>query len=114
MGIKYSPYVVGCKIGKQIYLNPKLKQHPELHRAILTHEKAHSNKYTKGDFLHDISNKELSGLKWKFYKFMLNNPRTFLGLLPLMKIDDNWVFDVSLSFIWMLFLIIIISIGVML
>lgn len=95
--IKYSEYVVGCRIGNEIYLHPKLYTEPELYKAVLMHEREHTEGYTLNDFLMDLENHHMKGLKKKFYKFMLKNPKTILGLSPIIRIGGHWVFDATMT-----------------
>lgn len=94
--IKYSPYTVGCRIGDTIYLHPKLYTDPELYQAVLTHEKQHTNNFNRTDFFADVSNIELRDVKTNFYKFMFKNPKTFIALLPITRIDKKWTIDIAM------------------
>jgi len=100
MEIKYSKNVVGCRIEEEIYINPDLYNYPKLYHAVLSHEKKHTSSITKKDFLMDLSNKELRGVKKTYYKFILTHPRTLLGFLPLSKVGGHWSLDLSLLFFW--------------
>ncbi len=110
MEIKYSKNVVGCRIGEEIYLNPDLYNYPKLYQAILTHEKKHTESMTKHDFLMDLSNKDLRGVKKSYYKFIIKHPRTLLGFLPLSKVGEHWTFDVTLFIFWVVVFIILLFI----
>jgi hypothetical protein len=102
MEIKYSKNVVGCRIGKEIFLNPDLYNYPKLYTAVLEHEQAHTDSVTKKDFLLDLSNKQLKGHKKAFYSFILSHPRTLLGFLPITKVGKHWAIDIELLIFWIL------------
>jgi len=102
MQIKYSENVVGCRIGEDIYLNPNLESVPELRAAILEHEKGHTGRFSMKDLFMDIDNKELRGVKFEYWKFILNNPKSLLGFLPVTRIDKEWSIDIPILLIWIL------------
>lgn len=104
--IQYSKNTVGCRVGGDIFLHPKLYKYPKLYHAVLSHEKKHSNKFTLDDVQLDFVNDDLKSVKPEFYKFMLRHPRTFLGWLPLTKIGKHWAFDLQLAGIWLFAIVI--------
>ncbi len=108
MEIKYSKNVVGCRIGKEIFVNPNLYKYGELYIAVLTHEKKHTDTVSKKDFLLDLSNKELKGHKKDYYKFILTHPRTLLGFLPITKVGKHWAIDAELLLFWTIVILVII------
>jgi len=107
MKLKYSPNVIGCKIGDEIYVNPHLSNDKLLFSAILTHEKKHSGTFTPGDFKLDLINSDLRKVRGLYWKFMFKHPRAMLSLLPITKVDKYWGFDISLTLFWAFALIII-------
>lgn len=100
MKIKYSPNVIGCRIGDEIYLNPALKECPKLYTAILKHEKNHSSGLRLKDLKMDLNNNELKGVKKEYYTFLLKHPKSLLSFLPISKVGKHWCFDVSSGLIW--------------
>lgn len=109
MRVKNTPYVVGCNVGGTIYLNPDLKKYPDLRRAIIKHELEHSNGYTTKDFFIDLKNTHLKGLKKDYYSFIIKHPKSLVGLLPIMRLEKKWVFDVNLTIIYLLSLLFVLS-----
>ena len=67
MKIKYSQNVIGCRIGNEIYLNPKLEHGSKLHTAILRHEKKHTNRFSWRDLKIDLNNIDLRNVKKEYY-----------------------------------------------
>lgn len=100
--IKWSPYVIGCNIGGTIYLHPRLPEYPKLFNKVLEHEKNHTSGYSHKDFLHDLVNNELKGVKKDYYKFLFKHPKALVGLLPLMRLDKSWVFDLNILLVYLL------------
>jgi len=101
MKIKYIDYGVGNRVGNMIYLNKNLKKYPKLHQAILKHEKLHSVSWNFKDFLLDLNNKEIKKVKREYFKFIIENPKSFYNFFPIMKIENKWTFDISIFFIWL-------------
>jgi len=100
MVIKYSPNVIGCRIGNEIYLNPHLKECPRLYRAILMHEKKHSNRFTIGDLKLDLQSEDLKGIRREYWGFMIKHPRAFLSFLPVTKVGKYWGVDIAMCLFW--------------
>lgn len=105
MRVKYINYGVGFRVGNTIYLNSALKQHPELHSAILRHEKNHTRGYSWSDIKMDIFNKELREVKREYYKFILTHPKALLNFLPVLKVGNHWAFDITLIIFYLVILI---------
>ena len=100
MEVKYIKSGTGNRVGNTIYLNEELKLYPELHNAILCHEKKHTGGFTWWDLKLDLTNKELKNLKKEYYSFILNHPRALLNFFPIMKLNKQWTYDLSLIFLW--------------
>lgn len=96
MKVKHSNSTVACRIGDTIYLHPDLIKFPELYKAILRHEKQHTDTFSWKDIKLDLENTDLKPHKKIFYKFILKHPKTILGFMPITKIDGNWVLDPSM------------------
>jgi len=96
MKVKYIDRGIGFRVKDTIYLNSALKQHPELHKAILRHEKRHTTGYAWSDVIMDVSNKELKDVKRDYYKFILKNPKSLYNFLPVIKIGKYWAIDLTL------------------
>lgn len=110
MKLKYINYGTGNRVGNTIYLNKNLKKYPKLHDAILTHEKKHTGRFSMFDLKLDFDNKELANVKNEWLRFIFKYPRTWINFFPIMKLGNNWCVDLSLTFLW-LFFIILFSIG---
>ena len=100
--LHYSKNTVGCSVGGKIFIHPKLYTVPELYHAVVSHEKKHSNGLNAHDIAIDIFNDELKDCKGEFYRFMLRNPRTFLGYLPITKVGRYWGFDLQMLVAWIM------------
>ena len=100
MKLEYINTGIGNRVGNTIYLNTKLKQFPELHKAILSHEKKHTGRFSWLDIKLDLKNEEITNLKGDYYKFILTTPNSWLNFLPFMKIKNSWTYDLGLVLIW--------------
>jgi len=103
--LQYSRNVVGCRIGKEIFIHPELYKYPKLYRAIILHERKHSGSFSLKDLVLDSSNEELKNNKGDFYNFILSHPRTLLGYFPVSKIGKHWTFDLEMLVMWVMVLI---------
>ena len=108
--VKYIDYGTGNRIGNTIYLNRNLKKYPQLHNAILNHEKKHANRFNCKDILIDLQNVDLKGKKSEFYWFIFKHPKALFNFLPLMKIENKWYVDVSLTLFWLFFIFVFVLI----
>jgi len=102
--LKYSKNTVGCRSGNEIFVHPKLYKNPRLYKAVLAHEIKHSKGFAVKDIVLDLFNDDLKGHKKDYYKFMLKNPRTFLGLLPITKIGNYWAIDLTMGIFYLTFI----------
>lgn len=102
MEIKYINYGIGNRVGDTIYLNSALKQSPELHRAILSHEKKHGGGFSWLDLKLDLRMGEIKGLRGEYYRFLLKNPRAWLNFFPIMKLNGVWTYDIGILFVWLI------------
>ena len=112
--VKYSRNTVGCRVGDEIFVHPELYKYPELYHSIMQHEENHSSGFNTKDFLMDLSNDDLRGVKKQYYKFIFNHPRTLLGFLPISRVGTHWAIDLSLSVFYAFAIIFMIIIGVVL
>ena len=110
--LHYSKNTVGCNVGGKIFIHPKLYTIPKLYHAVVSHEKKHSNGFNKNDIAIDMFNDELEDCKGDFYKFMINNPRTLLGYLPVTKVGRYWGFDLQMLVAWVIAIAFVWYIGV--
>jgi hypothetical protein len=102
--IRENEYIVGCRIGETIYINPNLRElkYLALRERILDHEKRHSSGLETHDLFMDLFNDELKGLKKEYWGFVLSHPKTWVSFLPFTRIDGRWSLDVGLLMIWIL------------
>lgn len=105
--IKHSKNTVACRIGNEIYLHPQLYYYPKLCKAILKHEKEHTDGFSIKDFFLDMNNDHLKGHKKEYYKFLFTHPRALLGLLPISKIGKHWAIDPTM----LIFMVGVITVG---
>lgn len=101
MHTEYITHGVGFRVGNQIFLNENLKSNPELHNAILKHERKHTGRFSRADLELDLKGKHITGLKKQYYKFIINNPKSLTQFIPILKIDGNWTLDLGILFIWL-------------
>jgi hypothetical protein len=86
--LKEIPYGIGCRVGNVIYINKNLReQDVGLYIEIFKHELQHSPTYTLEDIKIDLRNKHLRHMKWRYYKFILRNPSSWIEFLPF------WVYN---------------------
>ena len=105
MKIKYIDFGTGNRVGDTIYLYKELKNYPHLHDAVLEHERRHSGRFSMFDFKLDLRNHELSKVKNDWVKFVITHPKTWINYFPIVKLGGNWTIDISLSVLWIAFLI---------
>lgn len=103
MDIRYSKNTIGCRIGDEIYIHPKLVEYPLLFNKIIEHEKSHTNKYSLKDLFLDFFDNDFRGIKIEKYKFMLKHPRTFIGFFPISKVGPHWTVDINLAIFYIVF-----------
>jgi len=113
MKIKYIDYGIGNRIGSTIYLNKQLKSIPGLCEAIKRHEYNHCDGWNFGDFMMDLSLKELKNVRKEYYRFIITHPKTWVNYLPFMKIEGKWCFDLSLTIVWLFFIALSIFVGIL-
>ena len=104
-------YGIACRINNRIYINKKLKEYPNLYYSILTHEFQHSSNFTKKDFLMDLRNSNLKGLRIQYYKFIIKYPSSWLEFLPALFYEGRLVFAPMTLLFWGITLIILGLIG---
>lgn len=100
--IKGINYGISCRIGNTIYYNKALKRYSGLFKAILRHEKKHSNGFTLGDIAMDLKNNEIASVKKQYYKFILENPSALIELLPFGIYDKKIVWNPLLTVMWLI------------
>lgn len=93
MKIKYINFGIASRQGNNIYLHKGLLKHPALHAAILEHEKAHTSGYAWHDFIIDVRNNHLKGLKKEYYSFILKNPSSLSEFLPFWVYEGNLIIN---------------------
>lgn len=100
--IKYIPYGIACRVGNTIYLNNKLKSYRKLQMAILKHESNHTEGFTARDIFLDLEIKELKDVKRDYYKFILQNPSSWIEFLPFKKYGGTVLFNLPIFFLWIM------------
>lgn len=105
--INYINWGIASRVGKNVYMNWRLKSYPRLRNALLKHEKGHTDDFTIKDFIHDVEVKDIKGLKQEYYKFIIQNPTSWVEYLPIKKYGNTLLFNVPLSVIWILGIVMI-------
>jgi len=101
-------YGTGNRVGDKIYINKNLKRYPGLYKAVLEHEKKHTGEFKLKDILLDLSNEDLRKVKPQWIKFIFQNPKSWINFFPILKLGNQWTFDISIFFIWILVILMII------
>lgn len=91
--IKYNWFGIASRQGNTIWLNKNLLKYPALHAAILEHEKSHTSGYAWHDFIIDLRNNHLKGLKGQYYRFIIKNPSSWAEFLPLWSYEGQLVIN---------------------
>jgi len=101
---------IACRIKNTIYINKKLKlpKWKNLYETILNHELSHSNNFTKQDIINDINNYDLHSVKKEYSKFVLSTPSSWVEYLPFWFYKGTFALSPSVTFVWIIFLIILI------
>ena len=103
--IKKINHGIACRIGNTIYYNKALERYPELFKAILSHEKKHTEGFTLGDIMMDLKNEEIAPFKKQYYKFILQNPSALTELLPCGIYDKKFVWNPLLTVMWLMIIL---------
>ncbi len=98
--IKETEWGFASRVGDIIYMNKNLKKDSKLYKAILKHEKAHTNEFTREDFLLDWKGKYLRPVKKEYYKFIIKHPKTLIMFLPFEYKDKTFLIDPIMSLFW--------------
>jgi len=105
MIVKEINYGTGNRVGDTIYINRDLKKYAGLYEAVLAHEMRHTGGFKLKDMSLDLVNEDLKPLKREWLKFLLRHPRAWVNFLPVMRLEGQWTFDISLLIFWKLVLI---------
>jgi len=110
MIIKEINYGTGNRVGDTIYINKDLHKYPRLHNAIMEHELKHTGGFKLKDLKLDLINNELKPVREDWFDFLLKHPRAWVNFSPVMRLDGEWTFDLSISIVWA-FMITLIILG---
>ena len=94
---------IACRVGDKIFLNKQLKYYPKLRNAIIKHEKNHTDEFTIKDIFLDLNIEELSGVRREYYKFIAQNPSSWIEFLPIKKYGEVLLFNFPLLLVWIFF-----------
>lgn len=110
--IEIIDFGIAFKIRNTIYLNRNLEKYPELRKAIIKHEKAHTNNknYTLSDVWIDLNGKYLKKVKKQYYKFLFTEKRAWYQFLPVLKVHGKWLIDFIMLFFWIIIIMLFIGI----
>lgn len=111
--IKHIDYGIACRIKDTIYINKNLYKNTALYKSILSHELEHSSGFEKKDFIIDLKNNHLKGMKLDYYKFVILNPKSWVEFFPFWKYDNKLAFNITVSLIYGMSLIILGGIGLL-
>lgn len=105
-------YAIANRFGNEIEINKNLKkpQYKVLYKQVLTHELKHDNDNTFiKDFAIDMEVGQTN--LWLLFKFMLNNPKSFIQFVPIYKTKSRgWSYDSNLLIFYVLLFIFIATI----
>jgi len=106
--IKYINHSIGYYTSDGIIeLNHNLKNYPELHKMVLSHEIGHSKSGNKHiDFIYDLKDSFNFKKQWMFLKFTLRNPRALLSISPIFFEKRGVSFNWFMVLFWISLLII--------
>lgn len=105
MEVHKTNFGIASRVGNIIYINKRLDRNSILKEAIIKHELNHTNGFSKKDFLNDLGIEELRGLKKEYYKFIINNPTTWIEYLPIIYRNKKILINLNLSLIWLLLIV---------
>ena len=100
MDIKDIDYGMAFRIKDTVYLNKNLNKYPKLYKAILEHEKEHTDNFSFRDVMIDVTGKHLSKVKKDYYMFFVRHPQALAQFLPLLKVNNKWSIDPVMFFLW--------------
>ena len=103
--IKTVDFGIAFKINDQIYVHKNLKKYPKLYKALIKHEKEHSDNFNLRDIWLDLKGKHLGKVKKQYYKFLLREKKAWYQLLPIMRVEKKWVIDTVMLGFWILILL---------
>ena len=75
--IKTVDFGIAFKINDQIYVHKNLKKYPKLYKALIKHEKEHSDNFNLRDIWLDLKGKHLGKVKKQYYKFLLREKKAW-------------------------------------
>lgn len=95
---------IANNFGNFIEIHKDLKKYPKLRKAILTHEKTHTESvWSWKDFKLDyFTSAETQGIKrLDLYKFMIKRPKTWIQVLPFYyTTTKGFVIDLNKTIFW--------------
>jgi len=100
MNVKEINYGTGNRVGDTIYINKDLKKYPGLYEAVLAHEMKHTGGFKLKDIKLDLINEDIKDTGDSWSRFIWSHPRAWVNFLPVMKLGNDWAFDLSISLIW--------------
>ena len=105
--IKQVPFGIASRSGNTIYVHKDLKAYDnKLYVALIVHERLHSEGYSRNDIYMDLANRQLTGVKFKYYMFVLTHPSCLTELLPFWCYEGIWQFNPTMLGFWVFALVI--------
>lgn len=87
--IKWISTGIAYRDGNTVYLNKVLREDKEVYDIVLKHELGHSEEgYSLKDAMIDTE------INPKLIYFCLKHPSTWASLIPIVKLDDEWCYDI--------------------
>lgn len=111
MKIIKTDYGIASRVGETIYVNKRLSQDPILYEAVIKHEKSHTKGNTLVDFLLDLKFEFISPLRKRYYKFVLENPSSWVEFSPITFFHRKMQINLNLILFYIVLFLISFSIG---
>ena len=98
--IKKVEWGLACRVGNNIYLHNQLYKIPLLYKALLKHEKEHTDGYSWKDLKIDLTGQHLKHVRKEYWKFIFRHPKTLVMFLPIWKYDNDFSIDPIMLTFW--------------
>lgn len=106
INIKEVPFGIASRVDNIIYINRAIRKFDiELYNALIIHEKLHTSGFTIKDIVIDVSNEEISKIKFSYYLFILTHLSSLSEFLPIWKYDSKWQINLTLVFFYALIIL---------
>lgn len=104
--IKTIDFGIAFRVGNVVYINSKIPEDSKLYKSLIVHELNHeSGKLTLKDLKNDWLGKEIN--KSEYYKFLFKNKEAWIQFLPVIKLNNQLVWDYQMLGLWIFGIIVI-------